>query len=39
VTKLKLKTNVRTKLNHFDMWHNPDVTRVKNKNKIKIQKN
>jgi len=31
---LKLKTNIGTKLRHFDMWHNYEVTRVKNK-KIK----
>jgi len=30
-TKLKLKTNIGTKLNHFDKWHNCKVTRVKNK--------
>jgi len=35
-TKLKLKTNIGTKLNHFDMWHNCEVTRVKTK---KIKKN
>jgi len=29
-TKLKLKTNIRTKLSHFDMWHNGEVTHVKN---------
>jgi len=28
---LKLKLNIGTKLNHFDMWHNREVTRVKNK--------
>jgi len=28
-TKLKLKTNIGTKLNHFDMAHNCGVTRVK----------
>jgi len=33
---LKLKTNIGTKLSHFDMWHNCELTRVKNK---KIQKN
>jgi len=27
---LKLKTNVGTKLSHFNMWHNCEVTRVKN---------
>jgi len=32
---LKLKTNIGTKLNHFDTWHNGEMTRVKNK---KIQK-
>jgi len=26
---LKLKTNIGTKLNHFDTWHNCEVTRVK----------
>jgi len=29
-TKLKLKTNKGTKLNHFDTWHNCEVTCVKN---------
>jgi len=28
---LKLKTNIGTKLSHFDTWHNGEVTRVKNK--------
>jgi len=28
---LKLKTNIGTKLSHFDTWHNDEVTRVKNK--------
>jgi len=32
-TKLKLKTNIGTKLNHFDMWHNYEVTCVENKTK------
>jgi len=31
VTKLKLKTNIGTKLSHFDMWHDCGVTRVKKK--------
>jgi len=35
---LKLKANIGTKLNHFDMWHNCEVTRVKNKKIQKIQK-
>jgi len=43
---LKLKTNIGTKLSHFDTWQNYEVTRVKNlknskknkKNKKKIQK-
>jgi len=34
-TKLKLKTNIGTKLSHFDTWHNCEVTCVKKK---KIQK-
>ena len=34
-TKLKLKTNIGTKLNHFDKWHNYGVTRVKNKKNSK----
>jgi len=29
---LKLKTNIGTKLSHFDTWYNCEVTRVKNKN-------
>jgi len=33
---LKLKTNIGTKLSHFDTWQNCEVTRVKNK---KIKKN
>jgi len=44
---LKLKTNIGTKLSHFDMWHNGKMTHVKNKknskknskNIKKIQKN
>jgi len=32
---LKLKTNIRTKLSHFDTWHNCEVTRVKNKKNFK----
>jgi len=37
---LKLKTNIGIKLSHFDTWHNGEMTRVKNKIKIKkIQKN
>jgi len=32
---LKLKTNIRTKLSHFDMWYNGEMTRVKNKKKFK----
>ena len=36
---MKLKTNIGTKLSRFDMWHNCEVTRVKNKkNSKKIQK-
>jgi len=35
---LKLKTNIGTKLSHFDMWHNCEVTRVKNKKFKKIKK-
>jgi len=35
VTKLKLKPNIGTKLSHFDMWHNYEVTRVKNSKKFK----
>jgi len=40
---LKLKTNIGTKLNHFDMWDNCEVTRVTNKKfkkkkKLKIKK-
>jgi len=31
---LKLKTNIGTKLSHFNTWHKCEVTRVKNK-KIK----
>jgi len=34
-TKLKLKTNIGTKLNYFDTWHNCKMKRVKN---LKIQK-
>jgi len=34
-TKLKLKTNIGSKLSHFDMWHNCEVARVKNKKKFK----
>jgi len=37
---LKLKTNIGTKLNHFDTCHKYEVTLVKNlKNSKKIQKN
>ena len=32
---MKLKTNIGTKLSHFDMWHNYEVTRVKNSKKFK----
>jgi len=41
MTKLKLKTNIGTKLSHFDTLHNCEVTRVKNKNKKlkKLKKN
>jgi len=41
---LKLKTNIGTKLGHFDTWHNSVMTRVKkkfkkkSKNSKKIQK-
>jgi len=28
-TKLKLKTNIKIKLSHFDMWYNCEVTRIK----------
>jgi len=40
---LKVKTNIGTKLSHFDTWHNGEITRVKNSKKIqknskKIQK-
>jgi len=35
---LKLKTNIGTKLSHFDMWHNGEMTHVKKKFKKKIQK-
>jgi len=38
MTKLKLKTNIGTKLNHFDMWGNYEVTYVQNKKIKKIQK-
>jgi len=38
-TKLKLKTNIGTKLNHFDMWHNCEVTRVNTKKILKKSKN
>ena len=34
-TKLKLKRNIGTKLNHFDTGHNYEMTCVKNKKKIK----
>jgi len=30
MTKLKLKTNIGTKLSHFDTWQNYEVTHVKN---------
>jgi len=30
---LKLKTNIGIKLSHFDMWHNYEVSRVKNSKK------
>jgi len=39
---LILKTNIGTKLSHFDTWHNREVTRVKKKKypkKIKNSKN
>jgi len=37
---LKLKTNIGTKLSHFDTWQNCEVTRVKKKKiKKKIKKN
>ena len=32
---MKLKTNIENKLSHFDTYHNCEVTRVKNKKKIK----
>jgi len=32
---LKLKTNVKIKLSHFNMWHNSEVTHVKIKKKLK----
>jgi len=32
---LKLKTNIETKLSHFDTWHNREATRVKKNKKIK----
>jgi len=35
---LKLKTNIGTKLSHFDTWHNCEVTRVKNKKNYKNYK-
>jgi len=38
-TKLKLKTNIGTKLSHFDTWHNSEVTRVKIIKKLKKLKN
>jgi len=38
VTKLKLKTNIGTKLSHFDMWHKCEVIRVKNKKILKKSK-
>jgi len=31
---LELKTNIRTKLSHFDTWHNCEVTCVKSKKKL-----
>jgi len=36
---LKLKTNIGTKLSHFDTWHNGEMTRVKIKKKIQKKKN
>jgi len=36
---LKLKTNIGTKLSHFDMWHDCEVTRVKKKKILKKIKN
>jgi len=35
---LKLKTNIGTKLSHFDTWQKCEVTRVKKKKFKKIQK-
>jgi len=35
---LELKTNIGTKLSHFDMWHNYEVTHVKNKKLKTIEK-
>jgi len=32
---LKLKTNIGTKLSHFDTWHNYEVTSVKISKRIK----
>jgi len=32
---LKLKTNIGTKLSHFDTWHDCEVTRVKKKKILK----
>jgi len=34
MTKLKLKTNIGSKLSHFDTWHNCEETRVKTNKKI-----
>jgi len=37
---LKLKTNIGSKLSHFDTWHDCEVTRVtKKKNLKKFKKN
>jgi len=35
-TKLKLKTNIGTKLYHFDTWQNYGMTHVKINKKLKI---
>jgi len=32
---VKLKTNIGTKLSHFDTWHNCEVKRVKDKKNSK----
>jgi len=32
---LKIKTNIGTKLSHFDTWHNYEVTHVKNFKNLK----